>query len=110
MSGAAIGKSIVLDVSRSMTTLQERTAPSAQVQPGMLYREFEGVLGGLFRVWIDVFASRRWGWVLNYFVTVSGSDTIHQMMRMASRTMGAARCLPGRTANERPVSYLNSWP
>lgn len=74
MSGAAIGKSFVLDVSRYMTTLQELTATSAQVQPGKLYREFEGVLGGLFRVWTDVFASRRWGWVLHYFVPVSGSD------------------------------------
>lgn len=41
MSGAAIGESIVLDVSRYMTTLEELTPTSARVQPGMLYREFD---------------------------------------------------------------------
>lgn len=41
MSGAAIGQSIVLDISKHMTSLTEATADSAHVQPGMLYREFE---------------------------------------------------------------------
>jgi FAD/FMN-containing dehydrogenase len=41
MSGAAIGDSIVLDVSKNMNKLYEATAESARVQSGMLYREFE---------------------------------------------------------------------
>lgn len=41
MSGAAIGESIVLDVSRHMTTLYTVSAKEARLQPGMLYREFE---------------------------------------------------------------------
>lgn len=41
MSGAAIGESIVLDVSRHMASLEAVTSEVAQVQPGMLYREFE---------------------------------------------------------------------
>ena len=41
MSGAAIGESILLDVSRHMNNLHEVTPTSAHVQPGMLYREFD---------------------------------------------------------------------
>lgn len=41
MSGAAIGESIVLDVSKNMNKLFEADATSAHVQPGMLYREFD---------------------------------------------------------------------
>jgi len=41
MSGAAIGESIVLDVSKYMTELYEVNAESAHVQPGKLYREFD---------------------------------------------------------------------
>ncbi|MFI5212866.1 MAG: FAD-binding oxidoreductase, partial [Candidatus Saccharimonadales bacterium] len=41
MSGAAIGQSIVLDVSKHMNQLEEVSATSARVQPGMLYREFD---------------------------------------------------------------------
>jgi len=41
MSGAAIGESIVLDVSKNMNKLFEANASSAHVQPGMLYREFD---------------------------------------------------------------------
>ena len=41
MSGGAIGESIVLDVSKYMTTLFEADATHARVQPGKLYREFE---------------------------------------------------------------------
>lgn len=41
MSGGAIGQSILLDVSRHMTTLFKATAKEAHVQPGMLYREFD---------------------------------------------------------------------
>lgn len=41
MSGAAIGTSIVLDVSKHMTKLFEVSTEHARVQPGMLYREFE---------------------------------------------------------------------
>lgn len=41
MSGAAIGESIILDVSRHMTTIEALTPDLAQVQPGKLYREFE---------------------------------------------------------------------
>lgn len=41
MSGGAIGQSIVLDVSRHMTTLFKASAKQAHVQPGMLYREFD---------------------------------------------------------------------
>ncbi|QQG51012.1 MAG: FAD-binding oxidoreductase [Candidatus Saccharibacteria bacterium] len=41
MSGAAVGESIILDVSKNMNKLYEATAESARVQSGMLYREFE---------------------------------------------------------------------
>ncbi len=41
MSGAAINESIVLDVSRYMTALEEVSATSARVQPGMMYKDFE---------------------------------------------------------------------
>lgn len=41
MSGAAIGQSIVLDISKYMNTLHEVTETSAHVQPGMLFREFD---------------------------------------------------------------------
>jgi len=41
MSGAAIGESIVLDVSKYMTELYEVSAGHAHVQPGKLYREFD---------------------------------------------------------------------
>ena len=41
MSGGAIGKSIVLDVSRHMTEIRDLTAESVRVQPGKLYREFD---------------------------------------------------------------------
>lgn len=41
MSGAAIGESIVLDVSKHLNQLLEVNAESAHVQPGMLYREFD---------------------------------------------------------------------
>src|SRR5690349_7467917 len=41
MSGGAIGESIILDVSKHMTTLHEATATSAHVQPGMMYKDFE---------------------------------------------------------------------
>ncbi|HET8884208.1 MAG TPA: FAD-binding oxidoreductase [Candidatus Saccharimonadales bacterium] len=41
MSGAAIGESILLDVSKHMNILHEVTPTSAHVQPGMLYREFD---------------------------------------------------------------------
>lgn len=41
MSGGAIGQSIVLDISKHMNKLEEVTATSARVQPGMLYREFD---------------------------------------------------------------------
>lgn len=41
MSGAAIGESILLDISKNMNKLHEVTATTAHVQPGMLYREFE---------------------------------------------------------------------
>lgn len=41
MSGAAIGESILLDVSKYMTTLHEITPTSAHVQPGMLFKEFD---------------------------------------------------------------------
>ena len=41
MSGAAIGESIVLDISQHINKLHEVTATSAHVQPGMLYREFD---------------------------------------------------------------------
>lgn len=41
MSGAAIGDSILLDVSEHMNKLFEVTPDSAHVQPGMLYREFD---------------------------------------------------------------------
>lgn len=41
MSGGAIGQSIILDVSKHMTTLYEATPTSAHVQPGMMYKDFE---------------------------------------------------------------------
>ena len=41
MSGGAIGESIVLDVSRHMTRLEAVTNSTAQVQPGMMYKDFE---------------------------------------------------------------------
>lgn len=41
MSGGAIGESIILDVSKHMTTLHEATPTSAHVQPGMMYKDFE---------------------------------------------------------------------
>jgi FAD/FMN-containing dehydrogenase len=41
MSGAAIGQSIVLDVSKHMNALFEMDATSARAQPGMLYRDFD---------------------------------------------------------------------
>lgn len=41
MSGGAIGESIVLDVSRHMVSLEAVTAELAQVQPGMMYKDFE---------------------------------------------------------------------
>jgi FAD/FMN-containing dehydrogenase len=41
MSGAAIGESIVLDVSKYMTELEEVSATKARVQPGMMYKDFE---------------------------------------------------------------------
>lgn len=41
MSGAAIGQSIVLDISKYMNALHEVTDTSAHVQPGMLFREFD---------------------------------------------------------------------
>ncbi|AHB42063.1 Oxidoreductase [Candidatus Saccharibacteria bacterium RAAC3_TM7_1] len=41
MSGAAIGESIILDVSRHMTKLEKVSAKQATVQPGMMYKDFE---------------------------------------------------------------------
>ena len=41
MSGAAIGESIVLDVSKYMTKLEKVSAKQATVQPGMMYKDFE---------------------------------------------------------------------
>jgi FAD/FMN-containing dehydrogenase len=41
MSGAAIGESIILDISQYMNKLHEVTSTTAHVQPGMLYREFD---------------------------------------------------------------------
>lgn len=41
MSGAAIGDSILLDVSKHMTALLEVTSEQATVQPGMMYKDFE---------------------------------------------------------------------
>ncbi|MES2876695.1 MAG: FAD-binding oxidoreductase [Patescibacteria group bacterium] len=41
MSGGAIGDSIVLDVSKHMTTLVKVDAKQATVQPGMMYKDFE---------------------------------------------------------------------
>jgi len=41
MSGGAIGQSIILDVSRHMTSLLAVTPEMAQVQPGMMYKDFE---------------------------------------------------------------------
>jgi FAD/FMN-containing dehydrogenase len=41
MSGAAIGESIVLDVSKYMNELEEVSATHARVQPGMMYKDFE---------------------------------------------------------------------
>jgi FAD/FMN-containing dehydrogenase len=41
MSGAAIGESIILDVSKHMTKLVNVSSSSATVQPGMMYKDFE---------------------------------------------------------------------
>lgn len=41
MSGAAIGESILLDISKHMNKLFEVSPQTAHVQPGMLYREFD---------------------------------------------------------------------
>ncbi|MGB3945446.1 MAG: FAD-binding oxidoreductase, partial [Candidatus Saccharimonadales bacterium] len=41
MSGAAIGDSILLDVSKHMTALLKVTSEQATVQPGMMYKDFE---------------------------------------------------------------------
>ena len=41
MSGGAIGDSIVLDVSKHMTTLVNVNSKHATVQPGMMYKDFE---------------------------------------------------------------------
>jgi FAD/FMN-containing dehydrogenase len=41
MSGAAIGQSIVLDVSKHMTKLISVSSAKATVQPGMMYKDFE---------------------------------------------------------------------
>lgn len=41
MSGGAIGKSIVLDISKHMTNLHEVTPTSAHVQPGMMFKDFD---------------------------------------------------------------------
>jgi FAD/FMN-containing dehydrogenase len=41
MSGGAVGQSIILDVSKYMTTLYEVTPEAAHVQPGMMYKDFE---------------------------------------------------------------------
>jgi FAD/FMN-containing dehydrogenase len=41
MSGAAIGQSIILDISKHMNQPYEVNATSAHVQPGMLYKDFE---------------------------------------------------------------------
>lgn len=41
MSGAAIGESIVLDVSKHMTALYDVTPEAASVQSGMLYKDFD---------------------------------------------------------------------
>ena len=41
MSGGAVGESIILDVSKYMTTLMSVDAKQATVQPGMMYKDFE---------------------------------------------------------------------
>ncbi|MBC7512315.1 FAD-binding oxidoreductase [Candidatus Saccharibacteria bacterium] len=41
MSGGAVGESIILDVSKHMTTLVSVDAKQATVQPGMMYKDFE---------------------------------------------------------------------
>jgi len=41
MSGGAIGDSILLDVSKHMTTLVKVSGTHATVQPGMMYKDFE---------------------------------------------------------------------
>lgn len=41
MSGAAIGQSIVLDISKHMNQLYEVNDKAARFQPGLLYRDFE---------------------------------------------------------------------
>lgn len=41
MSGGAIGDSILLDVSKHMTTLVSVDSEQATVQPGMMYKDFE---------------------------------------------------------------------
>ena len=41
MSGGAIGKSIVLDISKHMNVLHEVTPATAHVQPGMMFKDFD---------------------------------------------------------------------
>lgn len=41
MTGAAIGESIILDLSKNLNKLLELSENSATVQPGMFYRDFE---------------------------------------------------------------------
>lgn len=41
MSGAAIGESVLLDVSKHMNQLFEMDATGARVQPGMLFKDFD---------------------------------------------------------------------
>lgn len=41
MSGAAIGESVLLDVSKHMNQLLEMDATGARVQPGMLFKDFD---------------------------------------------------------------------
>jgi FAD/FMN-containing dehydrogenase len=41
MSGGAVNDSIILDVSKHMTSLLSVTADQATVQPGMMYKDFE---------------------------------------------------------------------
>lgn len=41
MSGAAIGESIVLDISKHMTKLKKVSKTEAHVEPGMMYKDFD---------------------------------------------------------------------
>ncbi len=41
MSGAAIGQSIVLDISKYMNAIHEVTSETAHVQPGVLFKDFD---------------------------------------------------------------------